>query len=82
MATDDVSKLIDLIISWTERLNDLDARLKGNPSQDYVAIQAEYIRLQKCTIQAQNVILGRHMVGEAEVPVDSDVAVVLPESVI
>lgn len=70
-----------LILNWTDRINDLDSKIKANGNPDFAALQAEYIRLQKCTIQAQNILLKKHRRDSDEVvAVDTDNAVVLPES--
>ena len=72
-----------LVQIWTDRINDLDSKLKANVNPDYVALQSEYIRLQKCTIQAQNVLLKKYR-KETDEPVtdDADNAVVLPDSML
>lgn len=74
--------LHSLVEPWTKQLNELGSKLNGYENKDYASMQAEYIRLQKCLIQVQNVILNK-MPGRGDVPDSkSDHSVVLPESVL
>lgn len=81
--SDSNQDLKNLIMQWTDRINELDSKIKANGNPDYVALQSEYIRLQKCTIQAQNLLLN-NVRSDKDMSVGDSVdnAVILPESVI
>ena len=76
-----MKNLKSLVEQWSIQLAEIDGKLKAIQDIDYIALQADYIRLQRCTIQAQNVILNK-MSGSETPDVNSDVAVVLPDILI